>query len=1131
MNQPDLIRFTAEEQNIEFKISDIDAAPSLESPSDGDSRDYSLRALLSQLIDDGDAVSSDQAVLVPHDVVAKLDAEEKRTLGLPESYPFAIDITAHGRMTDQSFRYEYRFIDAAGQPFVSPVRTGALIKITQEQSYVLSSDIFYLVDLLDQFNAGAERADPSEKLLKFAEIKEIANNVGVLLDNYLSSQDVVSPNRLRVQLRQSGDEIEVIPILSRVCEDHGDAESEIIDSGEFVPTMDEEIFEDETQEQFLRGVDRFQNGRNIYSIGSRTRIVLDEPQKEAIQQFKQIRHISGTEKDLFLENPQAFLDPETVYLDDFSDRVKEIGAYTPEAYPFLRPQKEPWLPPEGGILIEGTQILIPQDQASELKKRLEEAVDKNQKEVIWQGQSIPANTETIGAVERLIASDYDVSRSDELITGGTDGNEESTAEKRILIIKDNFEADEHHARADIRPGEPGLPQTLLPNVIPLPHQIAGIAWLQNLWKQGAHGALLADDMGLGKTLQALCFMAWCRELMDAGLVKPKPMLIVAPVALLTNWAEEYERFLEPIFGNDMLMLHGANLRNYKREGVGGELDIRRETDVRDIKDIETVMAKGRGLLLHADEIASHGAVLTTYETIRDYQFSLGRIAWGVMVIDEAQKVKTPTTMVTLAVKAMNYDFGLSMTGTPVENSWVDLWSLMDFSQPGHLGSRKDFAKEYYHPLQKEGTDIEALGNRLFAHIDGLMKRRMKEDHLEGLPAKTVHSYPVEMPQVQLDRYMEVVEGARSDNLADNRGQIFRTIGILRDVSLCPYLPFYDDNGLAEMSHDSIVSSSARLIKTFELLDDIKRRSEKAIIFLVSKKMQRVLRPIIHRRYGLFPNIINGDVAGGRRKPQIDAFQETVGFNVIIISTEAGGVGLNITGANHVIHLSRVWNPAKEDQATDRVYRIGQDKDVMVHLPLAVHAVFDNETCRGAFDQKLHRLLEDKRHLSHSVLYPGTVTESDLGRMGDEILGFVADPHAVQGIDMDAVDKLTPLNFEALINELYRAMGKQVERTPESHDGGADLVVLPRDPQDEGLLIQCKHTINFETVQNKSGVSEIISARAQYQREYDMSFALAVATNAKAFSLPARQAAAEENVTLMTRSELQGDNAREKWTVY
>ncbi|MBI4596298.1 MAG: DEAD/DEAH box helicase, partial [Candidatus Tectomicrobia bacterium] len=761
----------------------------------------------------------------------------------------------------------------------------------------------------------------------------------------MNTEHVIKPDKLGIRLRRHEDNsLEIEPIICKI---------EIQENGqEVVQPLD-------SANAFIEVFDRLSTERDTYPIPNGPRIVLDDNQKNALGQFRSIHRVSGAQKEALIANPQAFFDPDVVYLDDFSDRVQEIGEYRPRVFPFLRPQKEAWLPPEGGILIDGTMVYVPLDEVDDLKKRVEAAISIGKQTVEWKGQYIPTTVETVQALREL--SEWKKPHSSEPSPPRIEGRQ-----SKILIIKDNFEEADHSPGRHPRPGAYKTPSSLREEVILLPHQREGLYWLQKLWLEGANGALLADDMGLGKTLQALAFLGWCRELMDVGEFPVKPMLIVAPVVLLENWKSEYDHFLNPIFG-PFLELHGSGLRRFRRQDVADVLAIRREVDVKEHENAEALIRSGRGLLLWHDEIARAGAVLTTYETLRDYQFSLGLIEWGVMIIDEAQKVKTPSAMVTLAIKAMKYDFGIAMTGTPVENSWVDLWSLMDFVQPGRLGSLKEFVAEFQTPLKREDTDRGRLGQKLKSRVDPLLKRRLKEDHLEGLPEKIIRDYMVEMPKIQIDRYLGLVEQARKnlpEPLNPGRKQhILSVIAALRDISLCPYLPFHDDHGLSAFSDDEIVQSSGRLQKTMEALGEVRKRQEKVIIFLTSRKMQRLLQRILKNCFGIHVHIINGEITGGRRQGLVDAFQETQGYSVIIMSPEAAGVSLNVTAANHVIHLSRPWNPAKEDQATDRVYRIGQKRDVVVHLPLAVHPVLDNELCKGSFDQKLHRLLEEKRKLS------------------------------------------------------------------------------------------------------------------------------------------------------------------------
>jgi hypothetical protein len=494
-----------------------------------------------------------------------------------------------------------------------------------------------------------------------------------------------------------------------------------------------------------------------------------------------------------------------------------------------------------------------------------------------------------------------------------------------------------------------------------------------------------------------------------------------------------------------------------------------------------------------------------------------------VTLDEGQKIKTPNAMITTAIKALKYNFALVLTGTPIENSWVDLWSIIDFTQPGYLGNLKQFSKKYQHPLKKEDTDRESLGNDLKSQVDPFILRRMKEDQLEGLPNKIIKKHSTaQMPEVQLNRYLEVVKNAKSKS-SENEGQkthILNTIRLLSEISLHPDLPFLSDLAFAEKNDDEIINSSSRLITTFKLISEIKKNSEKVIIFLVSRKMQRVVKRLIDNKFKMETHIINGQVKGSERQHLIDGFQNISGFNVIILSPEAAGVGLNITKANHVIHLSRTWNPAKEDQASDRVYRIGQEKDVFIHIPMCVHSTFDNEDRKGTFDQKLDRLLDEKRDLHKRILFPADVRDSDLHSIGEEILGIDIDIEDCPEIKIADVDDLSPSSFEKFIAQLYQSPGQGKVYTTlvtgGSGDQGADVVCIPHGSEGNGIIIQCKHSADINKPQGNTGVQEVLGAKGIYEKKYSREFDLMVATNTVGFTRNAQEMAKESKVQLVNR---------------
>ncbi len=396
-------------------------------------------------------------------------------------------------------------------------------------------------------------------------------------------------------------------------------------------------------------------------------------------------------------------------------------------------------------------------------------------------------------------------------------------------------------------------------------------------------------------------------------------------------------------------------------------------------------------------------VLTTYQTLRDYQFSLASIPWSIVVFDEAQNIKSPNTLQTRAAKALNAQFKLMVTGTPVENHLGEFWCLFDTLQPGFLGSYQEFRQNYIKPILKAPPDDvhqvrEEVGQQLRDRVGGLMLRRIKEDHLKNLPIKRIilgdynengdyvfdERIHKEMQGGQRLRYEDVM-GQTVDGLEKERNPGTALMGLqqLRDTSLhpalldgMPPLPITPDAARA------FFSESGKMKVLLGILDDVCEREEKILVFAVNKRLQELLSMGISKIYGLPVPIINGSTKAVSKNPNnptrqilIDRFQAKPGFGVMVISPVAAGVGLTITAANNVVHLERHWNPAKEAQATDRAYRIGQTKDVNVYIPILTHPDFDS------FDVNLNRLLSTKTSLKDAIITQEEVQLTDFVKTG------------------------------------------------------------------------------------------------------------------------------------------------------
>jgi hypothetical protein len=527
------------------------------------------------------------------------------------------------------------------------------------------------------------------------------------------------------------------------------------------------------------------------------------------------------------------------------------------------------------------------------------------------------------------------------------------AERNVLLVAGNIdEVDYGQSRGElIRLGlaaNPDLPTSLLPTTMLREHQLKGVGWLQHLYGLSPHvtsGCILADDMGLGKTLQLLAFIAWYLENEPDG----PPVLIVAPVSLLDNWEREMQHFLLPTVADEAFKLYGHALlhaRTHKSE-------------------IPTaVRAHGIQNLLRFGWRQNKRVVLTTYETLRDQEFSLARQEWGIVICDEAQKIKNPAARVTQATKALKARFRIACTGTPVENSLTDLWCLYDWVQPGLLGSLNEFGRNFRRPIETRDEQGQAALDELRAIIEPQLLRRTKQEVAKELPQKIedVGCKSLQMSDLQDRIYRSEIAGYHDKRqMQEHLGQqSAMMLGLLHTLKLICAHPH------AVRPEGPALVASPKLRWTIQKLQAIKALGEKVIIFTELRDIQRTLQLAIVDEFGFRPEVINGDTnASGERGPTrqklIDRFQEQPGFGVIILSTTAVGFGVNVQAANHVIHFTRPWNPAKEDQATDRAYRIGQERDVYVYYPTVVT---DGIT---TFEQTLDQLLTRKRSLATDML--------------------------------------------------------------------------------------------------------------------------------------------------------------------
>ncbi|WP_062385079.1 DEAD/DEAH box helicase [Demequina iriomotensis] len=745
-------------------------------------------------------------------------------------------------------------------------------------------------------------------------------------------------------------------------------------------------------------------------------IVLEERSMTAVHEVLRNRTIAPEEVEAFLRTPSAFLDAALVNLElGFSVRVEGIGRIEHMDFGDGTASNLDWfasdsLPKLPQVLVD---LLKTPDDVARFERQLEAAKVQGADAVRFDAELID-----IGDPAAVTAA-LEKAR-DRIVNGAPD---DAPVAKRALAPepteKVGFllrEADRVETGLPDRAREASLPHSpdysgLLRQ--PFPHQREGIEWMLRLMSASRtedrdqlyrlQGALLADDMGLGKTYMTLVAISEVARAVENAGTAAKPALVVAPLSLIENWEDEVSKtFASSPFTEIVALQSGRDLRRFRRSGSGRET-AQAVTAIDAggrVKDGELRISLKVGADARAERLDKPGRlVLATYETLRDYQFSLSQIDWGVVVFDEAQALKNPDSMRTRAAKAMKADFKLLATGTPVENSLGEFWCLVDTAQPGLLGDWSDFRERYIVPAQEaEGVEADAvrarLGRELREAVGPFMLRREKEDHLEGLPPKYLHTALAApagarvindptlartMPPAQRDAYEAHLHRLRSAT-GEGGTAALAVLLALRLASLHPELGAHGARpSIPTDARDAERQwrASAKLAVTMDVLRDIQARGEKVIVFAMSKDLQLLLALWLKFELGVRPHVINGDTAassGGRsqsRKELIADFEAREGFNVIIMSPIAAGVGLTVVGANHVIHLERHWNPAKEAQATDRVYRIGQTRDVHVHLPAATHPDLDS------FDVLLDRLLASKVLVRDAVMAPGVVSEAEM----------------------------------------------------------------------------------------------------------------------------------------------------------
>jgi superfamily II DNA or RNA helicase len=479
------------------------------------------------------------------------------------------------------------------------------------------------------------------------------------------------------------------------------------------------------------------------------------------------------------------------------------------------------------------------------------------------------------------------------------------------------------ALAVITPG-PALKATLRP------YQQAGVRWLHLLTRMGL-GACLADDMGLGKTIQVLALLL--------SLQRSGPSVLVAPASLLANWQQEAERFAPSL---RCLIAHPSAL------------------------PLEDLRA------LDAERLAGVDLVITSYGTLMRLP-NLLTLRWFLAVADEAQALKNPSAQQTKAVKQLQANSRIALTGTPVENRLSDLWSIFDFTHPGLLGSHKAFSRAtksmaHYGPLRKL--------------VNPYILRRLKSDKrvIDDLPDKTEMTAWCALSPMQTALYQQSVEDL-AEQLKIAQGIARKGLvlaALMRFKQICNHPSQWLSDGAWKPEH------SGKFARLAELVDTIAAKQEKLLVFTQFRETTAPLSAFLAQLFGREGLVLHGGTPVAKRRELVKRFQEDEHCPYFVLSLKAGGTGLNLTAASHVIHFDRWWNPAVENQATDRAWRIGQHRNVLAH----------KFVCRGTIEERIDQMIQAKQKLAQEVLAGDA--EINLTELSDaELLNLVKlDIHAI-----------------------------------------------------------------------------------------------------------------------------------------
>lgn len=952
----DFRRLTAEERPLAYAIADLRAAAD---------------ALGEPL-----SVDSDRIVM-SHRIAASVSSETGATLGLPPFVDLTLKTDAEGIVGSSGFRLRYEWYRNGQRQM--PRRTGAMLE-TANGLRRIPLWVLDAIEVADSHKPNGSDAADWEALARFRKAldpgivgesdQELAR---ISMTDFLSGLEVRLVDRFSISPR-SETEFEVVPFSSETIGSHRDA----ADAQEITEAMGEVQGLDLRRFQMLV---RERGALSAYRLSPGRYVVIERSAAPALRVMAKMQHASPEERRNFIRNPLAKITeaaeahlretgqleglspqaeqeiieqavgPVLVETREFSERVLGVVKYEKPDLGQFDLSATTWLPENFSNRLKEALAGKEISELQSLQGAIKEAMQHRQTEVEFEDLQVPARPEMLALIDEWIDRRELVGQHEH--AGIKEGHGPFVLDTAVNFDELNWQAGLKPRFAQIGDGLSRTVRTPLKQ-----HQLECFTWQVAAWRSGLPGILNADEQGLGKTLQTIAFLAWLKEVTaNPSTINRGPILIVAPTSLLENWEQEVAQHMDGPGLGHLIRLYGSAIAGRKMTGTRGK-DTDDATEKLDLGFLHEAVAEGR---------AHRFWVLTTYTTLVNYQHSLGRVPFSAVVFDEIQALKNPVSLRAVAARSINAEFRIGLTGTPIENSTVDLWSIVDQLAPGALDSLKNFRERYGQPAEDNMADLHSKVFLSRGNVPPLGIRRVKEKVATDLAPKIRRLHPRIMPEVQALAY----DDARLKLARGGRGAQLKMLHHIRSVSVHPALNLKATNA-------DFVKASARLEAAVEILRRIREKGERALVFVEHRQLQYRFIELVRSEFDLaHVDLINGDTPIPQRQAIVNRFQrhliEDGGFDLLVLGPKAAGTGLTLTAATHVIHLSRWWNPAVEEQCNDRVHRIGQVRPVTVHVPMAIHEAYQEQS----FDCLLQSLMMRKRRLATSALWPMGDVEEDI----------------------------------------------------------------------------------------------------------------------------------------------------------